>query len=225
MFNIKPVLALIAGIYFLIACNNSANNSSGKVKNDTTVKIIHLKNDSMVKKMDSAQMNITNSSMNEMMNKMTSMKMTGDFDLDFARMMIDHHQGAVDMSKTEIAKGADEKIKAIARNIMLSQSAEISKFQKIIKSYKLSKNDTGKHDELKNDMDDMKDEMNAIPMTGNTDKDFVIMMIAHHENAVKMFNDELVHGTNPPLKKIAQSGIADQTKEIDAFKTWLSAKK
>ncbi len=37
-------------------------------------------------------------SMNTMMDKMNSMKMCGDFDLDFANMMIAHHQGAIDMS-------------------------------------------------------------------------------------------------------------------------------
>jgi uncharacterized protein (DUF305 family) len=39
------------------------------------------------------------------MSNMKSMKMTGDFDLDFANMMIVHHQAAIDMSEIEIAKG------------------------------------------------------------------------------------------------------------------------
>ncbi len=37
--------------------------------------------------------------MNAMMGKMSSVKMSGDFDMDFANMMIEHHQGAVEMSK------------------------------------------------------------------------------------------------------------------------------
>ncbi|MEJ7680312.1 MAG: DUF305 domain-containing protein [Segetibacter sp.] len=65
--------------------------------------------------------------MNASMAKMESMKMTGDFDLDFANMLIEHHQGAVDMSKVEVAKGTDEKIKSMAQNIITKQTEEIGK--------------------------------------------------------------------------------------------------
>jgi uncharacterized protein (DUF305 family) len=47
------------------------------------------------------------SSMNSSMEK--GVNMTGDFDVDFATMMIEHHQGALDMSEMEIAQGKDEK--------------------------------------------------------------------------------------------------------------------
>ena len=157
------------------------------------------------------------------MDKMGTMKMTGDFDLDFANMMIEHHQGAIDMSKIEVAKGADQKIKDMAQNITTKQTEEIGKMQEIIKNYKPM--DMGKHDELSKDMDDMKAKMNGMQMTGNTDKDFAMMMISHHEMAIKMFKDELSHGMNAQLKQMAQKGITDQTKEISEFKSWLDSKK
>lgn len=62
-------------------------------------------------------------------------------------------------------------------------------------------------------------------MTGNTHKDFVMMMIPHHESAVTMAEDELSYGKQPELKKMAQKMIADQSKEITEFKAWLAIQK
>lgn len=166
--------------------------------------------------------------MNAMGNKMNEMKMTGDFDLDFANMMILHHQSAIDMSEVEIAKGTDAQIRTIAQNIITAQSLEISQLQAFIKNYKIpevKKTNQEMHNELGETMKDMMDKMNKMQMTGNTDKDFVMMMIVHHESTVKMAGDELSHGKQYEVKKMAQKMLEDQSKEINAFKTWLSGQK
>ena len=59
-------------------------------------------------------------------------------------------------------------------------------------------------------------------MSGDADKDFVMMMIPHHESAVTMAEDEISHGKEYELKKLAQKIIADQNKEIKEFKDWLT---
>ena len=43
---------------------------------------------------------------------------TGDADKDFARMMIPHHQGAIDMSKVELQYGKDPIMKELAQKIV-----------------------------------------------------------------------------------------------------------
>ena len=167
-------------------------------------------------------------SMSSAMDKMKGMKMTGDFDLDFANMMIFHHQAAIEMSEVEIDKGTDEQIKTMAKNIITTQNAEIGQLRAFIESYKMPDAETKmtkKHDELTEGMKTMMDKMNKMKMTGNTDKDFVMMMIPHHEDAVKMAKSELSHGKQPGLKKMAQKMIADQGKEIDQFKKWRSEQK
>ena len=73
--------------------------------------------------MDNMQMNMDNglmASMNSMMDGMTNMKMTGDFDIDFANMMLAHHQAAIDVSEKEVSTGKDEKIKGMAQIILTS---------------------------------------------------------------------------------------------------------
>jgi hypothetical protein len=50
---------------------------------------------------------------------------TGDPDRDFARMMIPHHQGAVDMALAELRYGKDERLKRLAQEIVVTQRQEI----------------------------------------------------------------------------------------------------
>jgi uncharacterized protein (DUF305 family) len=50
---------------------------------------------------------------------------TGDADRDFARMMIPHHQGAIDMALVELRYGKDERLKRLAQEIIVSQQEEI----------------------------------------------------------------------------------------------------
>jgi uncharacterized protein (DUF305 family) len=62
--------------------------------------------------------------MNKMMADMT-VKPTGDVDRDFVAMMAPHHQGAVDMAKTELKYGHNEQLRRLAREIVANQQQEI----------------------------------------------------------------------------------------------------
>ena len=68
-------------------------------------------------------------------------------------------------------------------------------------------------------MDSMK---MGMKMTGDADKDFVMMMLPHHQGAIDMAKVELEYGKDPMLKKMAGEIIAAQQKEIDAMKAWQS---
>lgn len=53
-----------------------------------------------------------------------------------------------------------------------------------------------------------------MPMTGNVDRDFAAMMIMHHEQALKMADIQIAHGTNAELKAMAVKMRKDQSAEI-----------
>jgi uncharacterized protein (DUF305 family) len=55
-----------------------------------------------------------------------------EFDKVWLHMMIRHHQGAIDMAKTELAKGGDADAKALARKIIDAQQAEITEMQGLL---------------------------------------------------------------------------------------------
>jgi hypothetical protein len=58
----------------------------------------------------------------------------------------------------------------------------------------------------------------AIKPSGNVDRDFTEMMIAHHQGAIDMSEAELRHGANEQLRRIAQEIIIDQQQEIAAMR-------
>lgn len=223
--KILIVIAILFNAYFLQSCDNTNNKTT---KNEVDNSMTHkMQTDSM----NSGEMQMDNSimqSLNSTMRKMNDMKMTGDFDLDFGNMMIIHHQAAIDMSEVEIAKGTDRQMKTMAQNIVTAQKAEIEQLNQFVKNYKTqeTKKMSGEmNNELSEKMKAMMDKMKSMQMTGNTDKDFAMMMKFHHESAVKMAEDELLHGKQYEIKKMAQKMITDQNKEITDFQVWLSSQK
>ena len=64
--------------------------------------------------------------------KMSSMKMTGNTDVDFAMMMRIHHLGAVDMAQAELRDGKDPLMKKMAQAIIAAQKKDIAIFDKFL---------------------------------------------------------------------------------------------
>ena len=54
--------------------------------------------------------------------------------------------------------------------------------------------------------------------SGNADRDFASMMVAHHQGAIAMAQAELQYGHNPLLARMAQEVIAEQLQEIAAMR-------
>lgn len=69
-------------------------------------------------------------------------------------------------------------------------------------------------------MKTMMNGMNVKP-TGKPDRDFVLMMIPHHQGAIDMAKVELQYGTDPELRQLAIDIVAAQEKEIAQMKAWL----
>lgn len=68
-------------------------------------------------------------------------------------------------------------------------------------------------------MEKMSRDMNA-SMSGDADKDFVSMMIPHHQGAIDMAKVELEHGKDPELHRLSREIIAAQEKEIAQMNGW-----
>ncbi len=221
----RILLALFAGTMVATSCNS--DKTTIDMANTDSAKMSGIGKDTSDKKMgmDNMKKNVSMGSMTAMMDKMNEMKMSGDFDIDFAAMMIEHHQGAIDMSEAERKSGSDAQMKAMAEMIIKMQKEEQNTLRDMIKNTKPMKMNMGQGDALSKAMEEMKTKMGAMQMTGNTDKDFAMMMIVHHEGALKMAKNELSFGMKAGLKQMAKKMITNQTKEIDEFKKWISAQK
>ena len=62
---------------------------------------------------------------NARMHSSMAMPSSGDVDLDFAKGMIPHHQGAVEMAQVELRHGKDPEMRRLAGQILAAQQPEI----------------------------------------------------------------------------------------------------
>jgi hypothetical protein len=70
-------------------------------------------------------------------------------------------------------------------------------------------------------MDKMTADM-TIKRTGDVDRDFVAMMVPHHQGAADMANAELKYGHNEQLRRLAQEIVTSQEQEITAMRNALN---
>lgn len=59
-----------------------------------------------------------------------SLKTAKPFDRAFSKMMIPHHQGAIEMAEGELKKGKDPQLEALAQKIITAQRREIAEMRK-----------------------------------------------------------------------------------------------
>jgi uncharacterized protein (DUF305 family) len=78
--------------------------------------------------------------------------------------------------------------------------------------------------ELIASMDKMHMAMGAVVRSGNSDVDFVRLMLPHHQAAIDMAKTQLLYGKDPQMRRLAQEIITDQQSEIALMQLWLKQK-
>ncbi|MFB9309748.1 uncharacterized protein (DUF305 family) [Agromyces hippuratus] len=157
----------------------------------------------------------------------TSEAATADFngaDVTFAQMMIPHHEQAVAMSETILAKdGIDERVRDLATQIKDAQQPEIDQLREWL-------DDWGQEE---SDMDGMnhgggmmsEEEMTALEDAAGADaaRLFLEQMTVHHEGAIEMANAEVQDGENADAKAMAETIVATQTEEVTLMQELLAS--
>ena len=74
--------------------------------------------------------------MADMNEKMSTMKMTGVADVDFAMAMRVHHQGAIQMAEAELEAGNEPQMRAMAKAIISAQKKEIIQIDRFLAKHR-----------------------------------------------------------------------------------------
>lgn len=75
------------------------------------------------------------SSMQTMHVAMASVEPSGNSDIDFVRLMLPHHQAAIDMAKAQLLYGKDAQTRRLAQEIITDQQSEIQLMQLWLKQH------------------------------------------------------------------------------------------
>lgn len=61
----------------------------------------------------------------------------------------------------------------------------------------------------------------SLESSGDSDIDFVKVMLPHHEAALDMAKTELLYGKDPQMRRLAEEIITDQKSEMDLMRLWM----
>lgn len=64
-------------------------------------------------------------SMEKMQSAMASLEPSDESDVDFVKLMLVHHQAAIDMAQTQLVYGKDAQMRRLAQEIITDQKSEI----------------------------------------------------------------------------------------------------
>ena len=154
-----------------------------------------------------------------MMSAMKGMTITGNADIDFAKMMSIHHQGAIDLSQVELNEGKNAAMQSMAKHIDSASRKEMAILDSV--ASKMDGSATTKKSAFSETAMQMMDTSSLVNMThsGNIDDDFSEMMIKHHRDGISMAKLYLQSAKNPTTKKIANKIISQQPGEIKKLET------
>lgn len=206
----------------LAACNNNGTQHSGH--NDSTGNDSHQhgNTDTGHQSHNSADQSMM-TMMSGMMDSMNALKSSGNADRDFAALMRAHHVGAIEMARLEANNGKDAQIRQMAQKMVEDQQREVADFDNALSGQPAQGGSDAFFKESMTVMNNMKMDMDH---SGSIDKQFVEMMIPHHQTAIDMARIYLKHNPqNEKLKTIARNIITSQQKEIDELRTWLEKNK
>jgi uncharacterized protein (DUF305 family) len=141
-------------------------------------------------------------------------------DRAFAQAMIPHHESAVEMAEIAQERGESQFVKNLADDIVGTQNAEIETLRAQdaeLEQAGVEPGDLG----VEEHMIGMEGDPSMLRSADPFDREFIEMMIPHHEAAIEMARAELENGADPELKALAEDIIDAQQREISEMREHL----
>ena len=148
-------------------------------------------------------------------------------DVHFMQGMIAHHAQAIYMSRLATARGANARLLKFANKIDQSQQAEIRLMQDWLIANKQTAPDTGswRHMSMPGMLTPQQLATLDAARGSDFDRQFLHLMIQHHEGALKMVSDLFatpLAGQDVDVSVFANDVVTVQTAEIDTMNEMLA---
>jgi uncharacterized protein (DUF305 family) len=145
-------------------------------------------------------------------------------DVTYARMMIQHHAQALEMTELAPRHAGSARLKRLAERISAAQGPEITAMRGWLKKHGQKETDDG-HGHDHSAMPGMATDAQLKKLRAARgeafDRLFLTLMITHHEGAVTMATDVKAQGNNVQIEEMADDVVAQQTSEITRMRTML----
>ncbi|MFI7482943.1 DUF305 domain-containing protein [Kocuria sp. M1R5S2] len=150
-----------------------------------------------------------------------------DADVMFAQMMIPHHEQAVQMSETLLAKDlVPQDVRDLAERVAETQAPEMERMRAMLAAWDAPETPDASATEHGGHGSGMVDEagMERLRETEEGPEAaelYLQQMTEHHEGAVDMAQDQLDRGVNPEAVELAREIVRAQETEIEEMRTML----
>jgi len=158
--------------------------------------------------------------MQKMMQKMKAMNMTGDPDKDFSMMMIEHHQGAIDMARIVLDQNPSADVAKMARETIEKQQKDIEDIRKLLREGAPNQQSADLYQPA---MMDMHQKMMAAK-GADASETFMRKMLEHHKGAVAMSDVALQNGVSGALRDQVEKTRSDNKKDAEMVEAMLGGK-
>ena len=149
-------------------------------------------------------------------------------DVEFAQMMIVHHQGALEMAELAVERASTDEVRALAERIAAAQGPEIELMSGWLQTWDEELPAGAEHGGMDHggmDMDGMDQEEAMTTLAGlegvEFDRKFLELMVAHHRGAIEMAQTQIGEGADSDALALARTIRDDQNTEITEMENLL----
>lgn len=142
-------------------------------------------------------------------------------DVTYARMMIEHHAQALEMTELAPDRAESKKIVKLAERIAAAQGPEIKAMKAWLKSHDKAERDDGHtHDHATMPGMATQAQLKQLSAADGAafDQLFLTLMITHHQGAITMSTEVKGEGNNLVMEEMADDVVAQQTSEISRMR-------
>ncbi|MFI2508265.1 DUF305 domain-containing protein [Streptomyces sp. NPDC018972] len=142
-------------------------------------------------------------------------------DVSYARMMIQHHAQALEMTGLVPDRAESSKIVKLAERIAAAQQPEIKAMKAWLKSHDKTEQDDGHgHDHATMPGMATQAQLKQLRAADGKafDQLFLTLMITHHQGAITMSTELKGQGNNIRMEEMADDVVAQQTSEISRMR-------